>query len=176
MCVWITVESVFQCLGTDTSCPTRALSLIPENILGGIPEMIQEHFQEMFLFFSCHEMREYSACLCFVLWLCGLDSLKCSVVIFNRSDMARIPVTGLNGILCRARKRRRVHVICFTWDTYTQTSVADCCISRLKVVFSWQRAAFQLRATKDIRSQLGNKLSSAYFLVYLHFAVCGLTV
>lgn len=147
-----------------------------KNILGGIPEMIQENFQEMFLFL--HAMKCVNTLLVYALFCDGLDSLKCSVVIFNRSDMTRIPVMGLNGILCRARKRRRVHVICFTWDTYTQTSVdmADCCISRLKVVFSWQRAAFQLRATKDIRSQLGNKLSSAYFLVYLHFAVCGLTV
>lgn len=143
MCVWITVESVFQCLGTDTSCPTRALSLIPENILGGIPEMIQENFQEMILFLRA--MKCVNTLLVYALFCdyVALDSLKCTVVISNRSDMVRVPVMGLNRILCRARKHRRVHVFCSTWDTYTQTSVdmADCCIPRLKVVFSWQRAA-----------------------------------
>lgn len=34
MCVWITAESVFQCLGTDTFCPPSALSLVPGNMLG----------------------------------------------------------------------------------------------------------------------------------------------
>lgn len=34
MCVWITAESVFQCLGTDTFCPTSAPSLVSGNILG----------------------------------------------------------------------------------------------------------------------------------------------
>lgn len=34
MCVWITAESVFQCLGTDTFCPTSAPSLVPGNMLG----------------------------------------------------------------------------------------------------------------------------------------------
>lgn len=66
MCVWITVESVFQCLGTDTSCTTRALSLIPENILGGIPEMIQENFQEMILFL--HSMKCVNTLLVYTLF------------------------------------------------------------------------------------------------------------
>lgn len=113
MCVWIIVESVFQCLGTDTFCPTSALSLIPGNILGDNTTDDTRKFSGNACVFTCLEMREYSSCLCFILWLCGLDSPKWSMVISNRSDMARIPVLGLYGILCRAGKHRQVHIFCF---------------------------------------------------------------
>lgn len=90
----------------------------------------------------------------------------------NRSDMAWILVMGFK---CHSVQIRQTQtsacLFCFTWDTYTQTSVdmVDRCIPRLKVVFSWQRAVFRLRAIKDIRSQLEKKLSSAYFTSILQF-------
>lgn len=68
MCVWIIVESVFQCLGTDTFCPTSALSLIPGNILGDNTTDDTRKFSGNACVFTCLEMREYSSCLCFIVW------------------------------------------------------------------------------------------------------------
>lgn len=77
MCVWITVESVFQCLGTDTSCPTRALSLIPEKIyLGEYQRWYKKIFRKCFCF--CMPWNAWILCLsmlCFVMMWLGFSKM-----------------------------------------------------------------------------------------------------
>lgn len=79
MCVWITAESVFQCLGTDTFCPTSVPSLVPGNMLEIIPWMIQAHFQQMLVVFDCvkYVSTQLSILFYVILWFGFYKMVSC---------------------------------------------------------------------------------------------------
>lgn len=110
MCVWITAESVFQCLGTDTFCPTSAPSLVPGNMLEIIPWMIQAHFQQMLVVFDCVNYASAQLSILFYVIFVVWILTKWSVVSSERSDSGRIPVLGLNGILRSTSTHGQVRV------------------------------------------------------------------
>lgn len=116
MCVWITAESVFQCLGTDTFCPTSAPSLVPGNMLGDNTLDDTGTFSANACVLSCfYCVNCASTQLSSVfMWFCGLDATKWWVVSSKSdlSDSGWIPVRGLDGILCSTR--RQVHVWLYT--------------------------------------------------------------
>lgn len=118
MCVWITAESVFQCLGTDTFCPTSAPSLVPGNTLGDNTLDDTGNFSANACVLSCFNCVNCASTQLssFFMWFCGLDATKWWVVSSKSdlSDSGWIPVRGLNGFLCRASTRRQVHASCFT--------------------------------------------------------------
>lgn len=72
MCVWIIAESVSQCLGTDTFCPTSALSLIPGNILGDN---------------TIDDTRKFLGNVCVFAWVLWLSMLYFMIVRFGFTKM-----------------------------------------------------------------------------------------
>lgn len=76
----------------------------------------------------------------------------------------------LNAILCSAGRHTSACLCCFAWDTQTSVDMVDRWIEKIEAcVLQLAKSVFQLRATRDIRSQLGKKLASALFTWILQF-------